>query len=570
MLVPVDIPGPHPTLEVPVVVIGVTRRTPAAPPLPILTHDKRRPSGRRGLSLRLLRAIREFYREHGGIDKVMGDVCKEAGFAASVCALTRSTGLSLAESVVHAAESSGASSAALVGHATTFFSYSWTGTRLGDMLDAVEGQLERLEAADGRPRFVWIDMFCASQNLLAGVFEPDAHPRGSAERAARKEDTDHIFGDALEAVGELLLYCSPLSGTWLAPPHPYLDPARGEPPERWERRGPGAITRAWCLFEMGECLAKGYPLHVVLSPADVEGFAGLLTERFDEIAGIVASIDARDAQISKAEDREYILAQVNRVEGGLGGVTKAVCAALRAWLAREGRAALARLPAAERGTSVLINQLGSMLKDQGKLEAAGALYREALQARRETLGDKHLRTLTAISNLGALLQAQGKLEEAAPLLREALQASRETLGDKHPDTLSSLNNLGSLLEDQGKLEEAGALMREALQVRRETLGDKHPKTLSSLSNLGLLLQAQGKLEEAAPLYREALQARRETLGDRHPDTLISIWNLCTLLDQGEEDEAKRLCREAVDGAKAVLGTAHPHTKIFMSNSWGIR
>ena len=33
MIVPVDIPGHLPTLEVPVVVIGVTRRTPAAPPL---------------------------------------------------------------------------------------------------------------------------------------------------------------------------------------------------------------------------------------------------------------------------------------------------------------------------------------------------------------------------------------------------------------------------------------------------------------------------------------------------------------------------------------------------------
>ena len=27
---------------------------------------------------------------------------------------------------------------------------------------------------------------------------------------ARKEDTDHIFDDALEAIGELLLYASPL------------------------------------------------------------------------------------------------------------------------------------------------------------------------------------------------------------------------------------------------------------------------------------------------------------------------------------------------------------------------
>ena len=54
--------------------------------------------------------------------------------------------------------------------------------------------------------------------------------RDPAAYRARKEDTDHIFGDALEAVEELLLYCSPLSSTWLAPPHPYLDPARGEAP----------------------------------------------------------------------------------------------------------------------------------------------------------------------------------------------------------------------------------------------------------------------------------------------------------------------------------------------------
>ena len=64
------------------------------------------------------------------------------------------------------------------------------------------------------------------------------------------------------------------------------------------------MTRAWCLFEMAKCLLKRCPLHVVLSPADADGFEALLTERFDEVAGIVAGIDARDAQISKADDRE--------------------------------------------------------------------------------------------------------------------------------------------------------------------------------------------------------------------------------------------------------------------------
>ena len=42
---------------------------------------------------------------------------------------------------------------------------------------------------------------------------------------------------------------------------------------------------------------------------------------------------------------------------------------------------------------------------------ARALYEEDLTASRETLGDRHPHTLTAISNLGLLLQDQGKLDE---------------------------------------------------------------------------------------------------------------------------------------------------------------
>ena len=38
--------------------------------------------------------------------------------------------------------------------------------------------------------------------------------------------------------------------------------------------------------------------------------------------------------------------------------------------------------------------------------------------------------------------------------RQALQARRETLGDRHPDTLGSINNLGIVLERQGDLEGA--------------------------------------------------------------------------------------------------------------------
>ena len=128
----------------------------------------------------------------------MGDVCKEKGSRISVCALTRCTGLSLAESILIFAARRGAATAAaakaLVGDATSFFSYSWTGTRLVHMLDALERQLPQLEAAGGAgaggQRYVWIDMVAASQNLLAGVYRNPsvtkaADPAGYAARKVR-------------------------------------------------------------------------------------------------------------------------------------------------------------------------------------------------------------------------------------------------------------------------------------------------------------------------------------------------------------------------------------------------
>ena len=72
----------------------------------------------------------------------------------------------------------------------------------------MEQKLLELEAEDGVTRYVWIDMYAASQNLLAGVFKDEAITKETdpAGYKARKEDTDNIFGDALKAVKELLLY----------------------------------------------------------------------------------------------------------------------------------------------------------------------------------------------------------------------------------------------------------------------------------------------------------------------------------------------------------------------------
>ena len=197
----------------------------------------------------------------------------------------------------------------------------------------------------------------------------------------------------------------------------------------------------------------------------------------------------------------------------------------------------ARLQAERAGgqtTSFTLGTLASELKVQGKFDEAEPLYREALEMRRETLGNRHPKTLASINNLGLLLLAKGDLA-AEPLCREALEVLRETLGNRHPNTLNSINSLGLLLLEKGDLAAAEPLLREVLDVKRETLGDRHPGTRNSINNLGSLLTVKGDLAAAELLYREALEVTRATLGGRHPSTLLFISILDLLHKMAEVD-----------------------------------
>ena len=76
-----------------------------------------------------------------------------------------------------------------------------------------------------------------------------------------------------------------------------------------------------------------------------------------------------------------------------------------------------------------------------------------------------------------LLKAQGRLEEAAPLYREALDARRAMLGDRHPHTLTAIGNLGSTLKSMGETLEALMLLRELGDAWLDVHGSEPPRAL---------------------------------------------------------------------------------------------
>ena len=122
---------------------------------------------------------------------------------------------------------------------------------------------------------------------------------------------------------------------------------------------------------------------------------------------------------------------------------------------------------------------------------------------RRSANNRHPETLAYINELGLLLQKKGDPAAAELLLREALKARRETLGNQHPSTLISIDELGALFKAKGDLSASEPLLREALEVRRQTLGNKHPHTRFSRKRLDQLLQAKGRLQLAENLYGTA-------------------------------------------------------------------
>ena len=381
---------------------------------PILSSSERQRSGQRGMSRALLFGVKAFYAQRGALDKAMQDIVNERPFPFSACELTKSTGLSLIETLALEA-GEGESVEELVGETTCFFSYSWNGTTLRDLLHAVERVLAKLET-DGTRRYVWIDILCASQNVIQGVIKDPA-----------MTIADEVgIEDAISTAGELLFYMEPLNtAKWPAPPHLFLLAEQGEPAEGWMRQGPAALTRAWCIFELAKSLSKGCKLHVLLSEKSVAQFEDKMRNDglgFEWIGQILGRVDVKQAQITKAEDREYILGEVGSLPGGMGAVNSSVMAALGGWVVGEAQAMLEAMPKRKRGTSFLLSNVAIMLQAQGRNAEAEALKREQLAAWRAKRGDRAPNTLASLANLAINLQAQGKLAKAEPLFREVLAA----------------------------------------------------------------------------------------------------------------------------------------------------
>jgi tetratricopeptide (TPR) repeat protein len=81
-----------------------------------------------------------------------------------------------------------------------------------------------------------------------------------------------------------------------------------------------------------------------------------------------------------------------------------------------------------------------------------------------------------LNQVASHLEARGQYAVAEPLYQQALEVRRQVLGEQHPDFAPSLGNLAGLYSETGRSEQAEPLCQQALEVLRQVLGPNHPHT----------------------------------------------------------------------------------------------
>jgi tetratricopeptide (TPR) repeat protein len=237
-----------------------------------------------------------------------------------------------------------------------------------------------------------------------------------------------------------------------------------------------------------------------------------------------------------------------------------------------------------RQQSVTLNNLGDVLRAQGKLQEALEVYEQSLAiVKRLTDQDKFrpgwLRDFAwSFERVGNVLVAQGKLQEGLEVYQQELTIV-QSLNEKdksNPELQANLSgsylNVGDVLRKEGKLQDAMDAYQQSLAIAK-SLTDQAKSNLVwqqvfavSIQRIGDVLVRQGELQGAMDAYRQnlhiqlALADQDKTNAGTQRDVSLSYENV------GDVLRAQGKLQEALDAYRQSLAIAKRLTVRDKSNS----
>ena len=209
-----------------------------------------------------------------------------------------------------------------------------------------------------------------------------------------------------------------------------------------------------------------------------------------------------------------------------------------------------------------LHALGRVLYGSGDGERARTLLQESLDRHRRVYGDEHEKTARALHALAPLAP---NLDAAGALFSQALEIRQRVLPRNHPDLAMSLGSLAQYHNLKGDRERSRALYQQALTVF-EGPGARDPKAVGLMNDYASVLGRLNLHAEAEAMQRQAITVGQQVLGS---GTLI-VANLTnslgtTLTSLGRLAEAEHAFREAHAQHVALLGENHWRTSNVARN-----
>jgi tetratricopeptide (TPR) repeat protein len=128
-------------------------------------------------------------------------------------------------------------------------------------------------------------------------------------------------------------------------------------------------------------------------------------------------------------------------------------------------------------------------------EGAEEAYNQALEIRKQVLGERHAVVGMMHSAIARMYQEQERWEEAEKNYLQAIDVRKEALGERHTEVADTYHKLAFMRCLQKQWDEATLLYQKTLEIKRERLGEVHWRFAETCFMMAEMFQKMHKWKE---------------------------------------------------------------------------
>jgi CHAT domain-containing protein len=201
-----------------------------------------------------------------------------------------------------------------------------------------------------------------------------------------------------------------------------------------------------------------------------------------------------------------------------------------------------------------ISSKGLLYASMGRYEQARIFTTEALELRKQKIGNNSMAVAASLNNFAVLNYSLGQYNESEKQFEETLSiitANKQNLSMPYAIVQ---NNKAILFQSMGRYQAAATLLEDAIKLFNRSELRKATSTPKFFSNLALLYQQMGKYTEAERIY-QGLEVRLEKTSSSYANMLNNLSILYLVMKKEEKVEA--MLKQSAAIYKNTLGETNP-------------